>query len=44
MEIPVEEVAPEANGATVEIKRLLLTHFKESQKGVILPAENPEVL
>jgi hypothetical protein len=44
MEIPAGEKADPATGEiTCSMKRLLPTHFKESQKGAILPIENPEV-
>jgi hypothetical protein len=44
MEIPVgEKTDPETGEITCSMKRLLPTHFKESQRGAILPVENPEV-
>ena len=38
-----EAVDPETGEMTRVMKPLLPTHFKESQTGVILPVENPEV-
>jgi hypothetical protein len=44
MEIPGgEETNPETGEATLLMKPLLPTHFKESQSGAILPVENPDV-
>ena len=44
MEISVgEEVDLETGEMISVMKPLLPTHFKESQTGVILPVENPEV-
>ena len=44
MVIPAgEEINPETGETIAIIKRLLPTHFKESQTGAILPVENPDV-
>jgi putative DNA primase/helicase len=44
MEIPAEEeVNPETGEMIPLMKRLLPTHFKDSQTGAILPVENPDV-
>jgi len=44
MEIPAgEEVNPETGEMIPLMKRLLPTHFKDSQIGAILPVENPDV-
>lgn len=44
MEIPAGEgVDPETGETICLMRRLLPTHFKESQTGAILPVENPEV-
>lgn len=44
MEIPVgEEIHSETGEAIPLTRRLLPTHFKESQTGAILPVENPDV-
>ncbi len=44
MEVPAgEETNPETGETIAVMKRVLPTHFKESQTGAILPVENPEV-
>jgi putative DNA primase/helicase len=44
MEIPAGEETNPETGETIDVmKRVLPTHFKESQTGAILPVENPEV-
>ena len=44
MTIPAgEETNPETGETIAVMKRVLPTHFKESQTGAILPVENPEV-
>jgi len=44
MEIPAgKEIDPETGEVAHLMKRLLPTHFKESQTGAILPVENPEI-
>ncbi len=44
MEIPAgEEINSETGEAIPLMRRLLPTHFKESQTGAILPVENPDV-
>ncbi len=44
MEIPAgEEINSETGEAIPLMRRLLPTHFKESQSGAILPVENPDV-
>lgn len=39
----VEAMDPETGEMVPVMKPLFPTHFKESQTGVILPVENPEV-